>query len=371
VSTKAGQLHIATPAVVLTGTVFSAISSGDLHTCGLAATGAAHCWGAHAIGAPGSVQRTPYPWPVAGNRLYASLASGLSHTCASTMEGSVYCWGRESPFGDLQGPVSWETPRLLETEVRLGSLIAGSGFSCGLQAGAAICWGRNDWGQLGSGSASSRADIAAVAGDLSFVSLGEGAGHTVCGITVEQGLHCWGRGDAGQLGAPAPATCLSGPCSPGPLQVLPELRFRAVAAGPHHTCALTVAGEAFCWGLNGDVNRLGSNTLEPGAGVVSEQPVRVTTDERFSDISVGADHACALAFDGVAHCWGSNRRGQLGGGLGVEWWYATAVQGGPIGVSFIFRSVSAGNQYTCGITPSGRAYCWGRTGEHLGQGFTG
>ena len=34
----------------------------------------------------------------------------------------------------------------------------------------------------------------------------------------------------------------------------------------------------------------------------------------FTDISLGADHACGLTSDGILYCWGRGLEGQLGTG---------------------------------------------------------
>ena len=73
-------------------------------------------------------------------------------------------------------------------------------------------------------------------------------------------------------------------------------------------------------------------------------------------LSTGADHSCGIAADGLGYCWGNNRFRQLGTGAAndvVD--SSTAVFGG-----IVFEQLLAGAAYTCGITPSGTAYCWGR-----------
>ncbi len=73
-----------------------------------------------------------------------------------------------------------------------------------------------------------------------------------------------------------------------------------------HTCGLTSAGEAFCWGDN-DVGAIGDGTTGG-----RRMPVAVAGGHRFASISAGLRHTCGRRMDGTVYCWGSGRTGQLG-----------------------------------------------------------
>ena len=76
--------------------------------------------------------------------------------------------------------------------------------------------------------------------------------------------------------------------------------------------------------------------------------------ERFSAISSGTNHTCALrASDGMAVCWGSNRDpdGQRARYRGQ----ATP----PYGETFV--AISSGFIHTCALRSDGEAVCWGET----------
>jgi len=86
------------------------------------------------------------------------------------------------------------------TALRWASLTAGVGRTCGVtQAGEAYCWGRNDYGQLGTGSTTPASIPMAVSGGLSFSALATGGNHT-CGLTMSGAAYCWGNNAVGQLG---------------------------------------------------------------------------------------------------------------------------------------------------------------------------
>jgi alpha-tubulin suppressor-like RCC1 family protein len=60
-----------------------------------------------------------------------------------------------------------------------------------------------------------------------------------------------------------------------------------------------------------------SGQLGNGGGS-SPIPTPVAGDHRFSTIAVTEDHACALTLEGEAYCWGQNRTGQLGTGNNID-----------------------------------------------------
>jgi len=87
----------------------------------------------------------------------------------------------------------------------------------------------------------------------------------------------------------------------------------------------------------------------------------------FDLLALGGSHTCGLVAGGVAYCWGSNFGGQLGEGSTTDASGPKAVGGG-----LTFKAIAAGiDNYTCGITTTGVAYCWGRNEVgQLGNGGT-
>ncbi len=64
----------------------------------------------------------------------------------------------------------------------------------------------------------------------------------------------------------------------------------------------------WCWG-DGHQGKLGN-----GGVTDTTTPVQVKQIADAAQLSVGANHACALTSAGAAFCWGSNRYGQIGNG---------------------------------------------------------
>ena len=153
-----------------------------------------------------------------------------------------------------------------------------------------------------------------------------------------------------------------------------------MTTGSGHSCGLTPAGVAYCWGY-GAYGQLGTGDLsscsvsDRGVGNDCPGPKPVAGDLRFVAIAAGASHTCGLVATGLMYCWGLNSSGQLGAPSGSpcyqyydDYYYyyssypvacAPAPQLVP-GVS-AYTSLAAGSD-TCALTPSGAVACYGAPG---------
>ena len=148
----------------------------------------------------------------------------------------------------------------------------------------------------------------------------------------------------------------------GATQPAVTLTFTVVSAGGYHTCGVTAAGAAYCWGDNFFGELGDGTTTSRSSPVLVAAPAGVS----FAAVSAGLRHTCGLTAAGVAYCWGYNGFGQLGDGTTTNRSSPVLVVGG---VSL--AAVSAGWRHTCGVTAAGAAYCWGdNTSGQLGDGTT-
>ncbi|MDE3053950.1 MAG: hypothetical protein KGJ70_08700 [Gemmatimonadota bacterium] len=146
-----------------------------------------------------------------------------------------------------------------------------------------------------------------------------------------------------------------------PVAVSGGLQFTSLSAGYAHTCGLTAGGKAYCWGAN-ESGELGDSA----AGTESAVPVPVDGNLVFRSISAGGVFSCGVTTSGAGYCWGSNGYGVLGDGTTTDRAAPVAVAGG-----LTFTSIVAGVYHTCGLTTTGAAYCWGDSAYgQLGTGFT-
>jgi alpha-tubulin suppressor-like RCC1 family protein len=183
------------------------------------------------------------------------------------------------------------------------ALTVGWNHSCALTVdGRGFCWGRNDYGQVGDATTTSRAAPTPVAGNAQLVSIAAGTSHS-CGVTAAGRALCWGRSNYGQSGVPGDAGGVT-----APREVTGSATFSTIVAGSVHTCARGRDGSGWCWGRN-SYGQLGD-----GSTVDRSAPVQVRGVGRLVSLNAGAAHTCATGAGGEAWCWGYNIDGQVGRG---------------------------------------------------------
>jgi alpha-tubulin suppressor-like RCC1 family protein len=316
--------------------VFSSVSAGDGFACGIAAAGAAYCWGDGNFGKLGNGKNGGAGTPtfVTSGLTFSAISTGGNHACGLTPSGSAYCWGMDSTgqLGDERHVNSTTPIPVLDGAGGIavfGSIAAGFRHTCGLRSdGTALCWGRDSTGELGIGNFSNADRPVAVATSLRFTTIVTG-GDTVqpppgslerlrveshtCAIATSGLAYCWGSNRSGQLG-----TGIVGDSSASPVAVSGGLTFSKLSAGSRHTCGITTAGAIYCWGNNQDLE-LGRGPPTGGSGA-SGVPQVVTggslpASVTFSSVAAGTRHSCGVGNDGAAYCWGSNVFGALGNTL--------------------------------------------------------
>jgi alpha-tubulin suppressor-like RCC1 family protein len=364
---------------------FKAISSGDAFTCALNVDSSLTCWGYNVSGQMGTgvygagTDKLASVPPTAvldttGVKLAGvlSVSAKGSHTCAVMSGGQVRCWGTntygEAGTGELGNTYTKAMKTLnISTATSLG---IGEFFGCAvLGNGSATCWGRNEKGQLGGGDTLVQSGLVAAQGLTGLASVSGGKQHT-CAVDSTGKAWCWGLNSSGQLGN---GQAVNSPAlSATPVPVVAITDALSIHPGTSHTCAVRKSGTVSCWGSGqngktgtgssassstptqmllasgvtqmavGDsttcvvakgramctgIDSYGEVGVDTALQVLTDKPAMVPGMDQVKQVSVGANHACALRVDGSVWCWGKNDHGQLGdAGAGASTYLPKLVQ---------------------------------------------
>jgi alpha-tubulin suppressor-like RCC1 family protein len=345
------------------GLRFRSLAAAGQTACGVATDGGVRCWGANdgQLLGRGSAAGTddPVPTPIAGvgEGGSVSLNPAASLACAvAAPSGDVYCWGY-TPFASTDRPT--KVAGLSGTAaIAAGGSQVSTAFACGaMVSGEVACFGGDGAenvsdgtgsGQLGTGiepQGPFRYPPRVILGGFAFRSVVAGERHA-CGLTSAGAAYCWGSNRASQLGTEAATgECRTRagsrfydtwPCSGTPVPVGGGLAFVRLSAGLRVTCGLAADGAGYCWGA--------------GMGAT---PTRVLDGAALRDIAVSAEgRYCVVTSTGRVTCVGRNDRGQGGDA-------ETAAGIHRLESSLDFARLAVADDFTCGITTGGEAWCWG------------
>jgi alpha-tubulin suppressor-like RCC1 family protein len=184
------------------------VSAGSGYTCATRSDSTLWCWGYNGAGnlGIGSTTNQELPQqvtdpPGAG---WASITAGFNFTCAIGSDSTLWCWGNnlEGELG-IGNTTSQDLPAQVTAPASTGwtSATVGGFHTCATRTHALWCWGRNDSGQLGIGSTvgqdlPKRVVVPSATG-WSLIALGY---YHTCATHTGHTLWCWGNNDQGQLG---------------------------------------------------------------------------------------------------------------------------------------------------------------------------
>lgn len=256
-----------------------AVTADGDHSCALTIAGGVMCWGHNSFGQLGDGTNTNRSTPVGVVGLstgVVAISAGAHHTCALTTAGAVKCWGYNI-YGEL-GDASYTTRYTPVAVIGLGggtvAIAAGGDHTCAIAtAGAVKCWGHNSYGELGDGltaNSSRPVDVVGLASGTRTISTYTS---DTCAVTDTGAAECWGRNTYGELGD---GTTIDRHTPVGVVGL--GSGVKATSTGAYHTCALTTAGAVKCWGYNiygelGDGTNTGSSTPVDVIGLDGTDPV--------------------------------------------------------------------------------------------------
>jgi len=318
------------PRPVTTSQKFQDLRIQYAHACGTTAQGPMYCWGLNSSGQLGvaktvtatcptaSAPCTPNVTAVPGATVFSSVTVGFFHTCGLSA-GKAYCWGANTEgqlgIGTIDGD-EHSAPTPVAGGLTFASISAGFRYTCGVTASnQGYCWGYNYYGELGNGTRTPTGTPTPVAGGLAFASITASSAYTTCGITaVTQVAYCWGWNEAGQLG-----NNKTDSLSVVPDRISGSQVFTSISPSNFHTCGIATTGAAYCWGANPD-GELGIGQQTPpancGASLVrcSRTPLQVSGNLTFSSLTTNNFNTCGVTTLGGAFCWGLNGNGEFANG---------------------------------------------------------
>lgn len=378
----------------LTGKTVTELSSSTGNTCAIAKDSASafgvYCWGNNSdgqLGTGANVQGLPYsatPVAVAMNtglagKNLANLAVGNAAVCL-TANGDVYCWGSNAygqlGRGNVGGVYPTPGPALKQTGVLAGRTVTSVSFKdstvCVIASGGSICWGWNQYAQMGVGNNNNYYDGTPAftngpAGSTYLISAGHA--HSCSAVTDPGGTkrtYCWGFAGNGRLGEGSTAGIAF---SPKEVPALQGITLKSLSSTFTHSCAVSTANTVYCWGSNGygeigDPTNLSDRstpyTVSLSAIGLSGKPI---------DLVDVAPYRTCIQSQGKFYCWGIAYDGQRDTGV----WSPQLVRqdpndpnrtatGGVLGTTTTKVSVSELN--SCALTTGAaaqdkRIFCWG------------
>jgi alpha-tubulin suppressor-like RCC1 family protein len=335
------------------------LAAGNTHTCAINRAGAVVCWGARSRGQMGDgttgLPPSPTPNPVSGLTGAVAIVAGQEHTCVLKLDQTVACWGAnqagqlgDGSFIDRSTP----TPVQGLTDAVAIHSSPSADHTCAVRAtGAVMCWGFNEWGQLGDGTVVNRAApvLASVSGAVKEIATGYQ--HT-CALKTGGTMVCWGGDFYGQLGSGAKPVSTNQTSNASGLS-----NVARISAGKFGTCATLTNGTVMCWGSS-PINNVAEDILVP---------TQIANVTQSIYTGYGNFTVCTLRTDSALMCWGDNNYGQVG----VPYDPSTLGYPHPVLIPGLTDVVelAVGFIHSCVTKVDGTAMCWGNNNSgQLGTG---
>ena len=138
-----------------------------------------------------------------------------------------------------------------------------------------------------------------------------------------------------------------------------------ISTGYVHTCAILDNASTMCWGSDGD-GRLGNGGNDNTVSKPTDYVIN-PDGETFKSIHAGYENTCGITDSGKLYCWGNNNNGKNGiGSTNTEKLPSTPIT---FEQDTIIEKLSIGLYHSCAIDSDNAVWCWGRAWSgNLGSG---
>jgi alpha-tubulin suppressor-like RCC1 family protein len=207
------------PALVTGGSTWKAISMGFYNSCGIKSDDTLWCWGNDGSGQLGNgATATDQPDPVAvtGGATWKYISVSYSYACGIKSDDTAWCWGYDGmqQLGNGAPVANQPDPVAVNGGGTWKKISTGFQTTCGIKSDdTAWCWGSDGTLMIGNGAITGLQDspVQVIGGSLwqTIAASSGNPGEHVCGITTSGVALCWGNNNFGQLGVGTPAYSLA------------------------------------------------------------------------------------------------------------------------------------------------------------------
>lgn len=269
----------------------------------------------------------------------ADVSVANERTLVLLEDGSLYDYGRD--------PLTDEAHVAKKIANGVAQMTCSDSFAAFVTTeGAVYAWGKNEYGQLGTGDTEDKsAPVLVIESGIKKVVSGQ---DFTLALHESGAVSSWGNNSSCQtgytgVGGEMPAQVLS------PVVVM-ESGVQDIAAGTNYSCFLKKNGALLTCGQN-ELSQLGIGTLDAYA-----EPTQILSG--ISYVTAGGNHGFAIGDNGTIYNWGFGVEGQLGDGTRERVIDAAATK--DLGDYVI---LFAGEANTFAFDRTGALHAWGSNGQ--------
>lgn len=211
-----------------------------------------------------------------------AAARWARHLCIWPAMGHPHCWGdnnagQSDPSGTMTGVTTFSDSSPVDLGDSAASIsgdviamAVGDRHTCAIRKadGKVLCWGSDDLGQLGGGSAGFGPSSTRIPQLPAYASrIAAGRDFTCAVVDSDQYVYCWGNNAFGACGNGA----LRFPEAPAQVD-LPSQTIIQIEAGTGMVCARTQSKDVYCWG-NSPFGQVGNGSVGQRSAWAATRPL--------------------------------------------------------------------------------------------------